>query len=352
MHSGDRKILPDSNRTVLIPPNVKKDRKQRLILYCAWLESEGCAWTAPDLRAYHDYLQTRATLSSESVKGYLSSVRGRYQSLLRDNDFLHQQAPSHLTATERDLWVAETRKRIEQALIDSDALIRAANWRTGRPDTGRPRLSREQAYALMMAPGYATLVGLRDTAIFTLMLCTGIREDELCALTVPDLAYESKRHGPCLHIAGNPSSRERLIPYGQLKWALWPVRAWLTQADIHEGAIFRAVYGNQRPPRPSPLSGRAVQNIFKGYPILIDGNLVTVTPHDLRRTYALRLYQAGLGLRRIRQYLGHATRESTEQVIGKTNLVVGQPVEPIYYGFDGETLSRLQHLAKERVRAQ
>ncbi len=72
--------------------------------------------------------------------------------------------------------------------------------------------------------------------------------------------------------------------------------------------------------RPGRLSLRAIQYILAAYPIMVDGELVTVRPHDLRRTSpapalarqrgardARRLYEAGITCTAVRRRL-EATR--------------------------------------------
>ena len=50
---------------------------------------------------------------------------------------------------------------------------------------------------------------------------------------------------------------------------------------------------------------------------MIDGELRTVKPHDLRRTYARNAYEFGMDLERIRQNLGHTSLQTTQTYIGE-----------------------------------
>jgi integrase len=56
--------------------------------------------------------------------------------------------------------------------------------------------------------------------------------------------------------------------------------------------------------------------ILNTYPIMIDGDLREVKPHDLRRTYARNAYEAGMDMERIRQNLGHTSIQTTQTYIG------------------------------------
>ncbi len=64
------------------------------------------------------------------------------------------------------------------------------------------------------------------------------------------------------------------------------------------------------------MTARSVQRMLKRYPISIDGVPTTVTPHDLRRSYARNLFLAGIPTEVIRQNLGHADVKTTQDYIG------------------------------------
>jgi integrase/recombinase XerD len=187
--------------------------------------------------------------------------------------------------------------------------------RQDRADDEHLRLTSAQASALMAAPGVRDLLGLRDTAVIALMLCTGVREAELSALEVDDLR---QRLGGelALHVRDGKGRKERLIPYGELEWVLAIVDKWLAAVRITAGPVFRGFYKARQKLRPGRLSARAIQYVLAGYPVMIEGALTTARPHDLRRTYARRLYEAGVDLVAIQQNLGHADVKTTLRYIG------------------------------------
>ena len=63
-----------------------------------------------------------------------------------------------------------------------------------------------------------------------------------------------------------------------------------------------------------------------------------VQPHDLRRTYARRLYAAGLVPVEIQQNLGHAGLKTTWGYSGTLSAAPRRP--PAVYAFDLSRLSR------------
>jgi integrase len=72
---------------------------------------------------------------------------------------------------------------------------------------------------------------------------------------------------------------------------------------------------------------------------MIDGQRRRVRPHDLRRTYARRLYEAGLDLVAIQQNLGHADVKTTLGYIG--TLDADRRRAPAVYSFDLRALDGL-----------
>jgi site-specific recombinase XerD len=150
--------------------------------------------------------------------------------------------------------------------------------------------------------------------MLALALCTGLREAELVGLDVGDLRQHLGGE-LALHVREGKGRKGRLVPYGELSWVLVLVDAWLDEAGIESGPVFRGLYRGGRV-RETRLTTRAVRYILRGYPIAISGDLVALAPHDLRRTYARLLYDHGTDLVAIQQNLGHAQIETTLGYIG------------------------------------
>ena len=105
---------------------------------------------------------------------------------------------------------------------------------------------------------------------------------EASALDVADLRQELGG-SLAIHVRHGKGDKSRLIPYGDLDWVLAIVDKWLQSAGIESGPVFRGLYkgGGLRPER---LSVRAIEYIVGAYPVAVNGDLVSVKPHDLRRT--------------------------------------------------------------------
>lgn len=329
---------------LLVPEDSDKDHKSRLQQFGVWLYSTQRSWTAPDLAAYRDMLMERG-LGPSSIQAHLATIRGRYARLLRNpqaREALYSAAYQQLvedgqaeTPANAKAYVDEAVARLEAALHPENApvtVIKQLDVAQG----DHLRLTAEQASTLLALPDTSTLKGIRDTALMAMMLCTGIREAELCAIQVDDLR---QRLGNvlALRVRRGKGARERLIPYGSLDWALVIVETWLQRAGIDDQTVFRSFFKSEKV-RPRALTTRAVQLILADYPVVVDGRLVVVRPHDLRRTYARRLYDAGVDLVAIQQNLGHAHLKTTLVYIGDLGAEQRQP--PVLYRFDLARLKR------------
>ncbi len=319
-------ILGD-NASVLLRDSDVKDVKSRLTMFVRWLDANGGVWYRPDLAAYRDHLMTEyqgangKPLSNTSITAHLSTIRGRYREIMDDNatrDRMYKLTSSSTSAGDRKAFVDEMLVRLENAINPARATVKITKVQDVE-DTAHLRLTVEQANDLLAAPGLGDIVGLRDTALIATLLCTGLREMELCMLHVDDLRG---RFGNtlALRVRQGKGAKARMVPYGAGEWCLAYVDKWLALAKITGGAVFRAFYkakvGAKPSVRPHALSVRAVQDILDRYPIFVDGRMVKVNPHDLRRTYARRLFDADVDPVAIQQNLGHSDLKTTLGYIG------------------------------------
>ena len=322
----DRAILPAALEHELDQAG-RRNVKSALKRFAEWLASEGRNWTAGNLGDYRAHLEAEYRLAPQTVNNHLSLIRGRYAVLLETkeaNTALRQQAAAYLERSGQDASAANVKAAVDMLKEDLAAGLSPRHnaevvKKQDRPDSDFVRLTEEQADKFLMLPDRATAPGLRDAAMIALMLATGIREQELCSLVVDDL--RQKQNGELsLLVRRGKGAKQRMIPYGGLDGALVIVDAWLKRAGITEGPVFRGFYKapKQGDPklRPGKLTNRQVNNILAQYPIMIDGKLTTVKPHDCRRTYARLLWKHGVKLEAIQKNLGHADPKTTEHYIG------------------------------------
>lgn len=307
-------VLVRDTHPLLLLSSGSKDAESRLQQFVAW-QHEREPWWQPDLAAYRDDLLADG-LSPASVSAYLGTVRGAYRKLLVSNmvrDQLYSMMDPELSAADRRAYVAEIIDRLSNAVHPSASPVKQVKVQD-EEDNKHLRLTIDQAQQLLAAPDTRTLLGLRDAAVIAVLLCTGIREDELCNLDVDDLRREFGEEVSLL-VRHGKGDKQRLVPYGDLVWCLDLVDAWMWSARIAEGPVFRGLArGNAV--RKGRLTTRSVQRILEKYPVWIGGQWVHVRPHDCRRTYARLMYESGMDLLALQQNMGHTDAATTKGYIG------------------------------------
>jgi site-specific recombinase XerD len=309
-----------------------KDESHRLRNYISWMDQSAVNWFSPDLTTYREYLlnhylgRNGKPLSPNSVKAHLSTIRSRYKSILRSNkirDYFFNNTPNELSPSDRKALVDEILERIRNAIDPDNSPVKTVA-RQDIYDDAHIRLTKQQVSELISQPNTGTLIGKRDLAILALLLCTGIREAELCALDIKDL---TKTFGGelSLHVRHGKGSKERLIPYGHLIWGLNLTQQWINSANITSDSVFRGFYRGGKRLRPTRLTVRAINQILDKYPVNVNDSLCKIAPHDIRRTYARQLYESNMDILAIRDNLGHVDSRTTLKYIGTMNVNQRKP---------------------------
>ena len=309
-----------ADNTVLFPSEADKNTVSRLRRFIDWMDYHSRPWWEPDLAAYRDFLlrvggNDGIGLAPSSVQAHLATIRGRYQYILRDRRFQIQlmkiaglkliETGYEDTPANRKAVADELRTVIQNAVHPSTAPVTVVVDQ----DPTHIRLTVAQANELIQAPD-----SLRDKAVISLLLATGIREGELCALHAEDLHDHMDDGSLALRVRHGKGAKSRKVPYGEHDTVLRVVAAWIHEAQITTGRVF-------------PITTRTVQRILERYPLFVDGKEIRARPHDLRRTYARRLYEAGVDLTAIQQNLGHADPKTTLGYIGELSADARKPPE-------------------------
>lgn len=177
---------------------------------------------------------------------------------------------------------------------------RAGNW-----------LTLEQAQALIDAPDPTTAKGLRDRALFAVLIGCGLRRSEVVSLEAGPRGHIQKRDGrwAIVDLTGK-GRRVRTIPIPA--WAYKALAAWTDAAGITAGPVFRPVYkGGQV--GPDAIDPQTVYDVLAEYRAAIDAP--TLAAHDLRRTFAALCKEAGASTRDIQALMGHSSEATTERYL-------------------------------------
>ena len=145
---------------------------------------------------------------------------------------------------------------------------------------------------------------LRDLAIVTLLLGTGIRVSECVGLDVEDIDFRNngirliRKGGSEMVVYFGPEVEKALKDYLEARKAISPLEG-------HEHALF---YSTQR----KRIGVQAVENLVKKYARAIT-TTKKITPHKLRSTYGTTLYQETGDIYLVADVLGHKDVNTTKK---------------------------------------
>ena len=145
---------------------------------------------------------------------------------------------------------------------------------------------------------------VRDLALLTLFLGTGIRVSECVGLDLNDVDF--KNGGIRIHRKGG---KEYTVYFGtEVEEALQKYveqRRQMVPSAGHENALFLSLQMKR-------ISVRSVENLVKKYAEIVNP-LKNISPHKLRSTYGTSLYQQTGDIYLVADVLGHADVNTTKK---------------------------------------
>jgi integrase/recombinase XerD len=157
--------------------------------------------------------------------------------------------------------------------------------------------------AVIDAPPPGSPPGVRDRAILELLYGAGLRVSELTGLDVDDVDLDEG----AVRVLGK-GSKERDVPIGRM--ARDAVDAYLRTARPalasarSRGALFLNTRGGR-------LTRQSCARLLAEH-ARAAGIRRTVTPHDLRHSFATHLLEGGADVRVVQELLGHASVATTQ----------------------------------------
>jgi site-specific recombinase XerD len=228
------------------------------------------------LAEFLDHLETTRSNGARSRNARLASLRSFYH-------YAALEAPQHAELIQRVLAIPY--KRLTRRLVNY--------------------LTRVEVEALLAAVDRSTWTGRRDHALLLVAMQTGLRLSELTGLRQKDAVLGAGAHVRC----EGKGRKERCTPLA--KSTVVVLKTWLQeQRDDESLYLFPSSSGGR-------LSADAVQHALAKHvtaachkcPSLAKKH---VTPHVLRHTAAMELFQAGVDRALIAIWLGHESLDTTQ----------------------------------------
>lgn len=151
---------------------------------------------------------------------------------------------------------------------------------------------------------YHTSTKVRDLALVTILLGTGMRVSECVGLNITDIDFMvngikiTRKGGNEVVLYFGDEVEQSLLHYLE-------IRNKITPLDGHEDALFLSLQKKR-------LSVRSIQNIVKKYSRLVT-NLKNISPHKLRSTYGTTLYRETGDIYLVADVLGHKDVNTTKK---------------------------------------
>lgn len=173
----------------------------------------------------------------------------------------------------------------------------------------RTVLTRKEVTILLDLPNENREIGLRDKILLSLMYASGARAQEICDLTVKNLQFY--QNGASLNIKGKGGKVRRI---GIPKACSIMLKRFLEHKKIIDKPE-RHIFSSQT---HEHMTVSCIEGIFKKYitiankenPSLFSAN--NYSPHSMRHTTASHMLEAGVPLVVIKNFLGHASLQSTQ----------------------------------------
>jgi integrase len=272
-------------------PHTKRAYRDAILCFLSWYrEQQMPGFSKATVQRYRCILEQRQ-LAPSSVKVRLAAIR-RLASEMADNGLLDPLSAAG----------------IEKVRGPSRRGIRSGNW-----------LALREVEELLSLPNNDTAIGKRDRALLGVLVGAGLRRAEAAALRFEDIQQREGRW-VIVDLIGK-HERVRTVPIPG--WCKVAIDLWAESLQLHSGQVLRPLN------RAGRISGQAltVEAIFqivKSYGALMN---VTISPHDLRRTFAKLAHKGRAGLEQIQFSLGHESVVTTESYIGARQDLADAPCD-------------------------
>ena len=171
-------------------------------------------------------------------------------------------------------------------------------------------MSEEAVAAVITQPNADTQKGLRDRFFMMLLYDTGARVQELIDVKLCDFRFGKT---PTVTLCGKPNKKLRTVPL--MEKTVAHLRQYMEvfhpKASNSDAPLFYTIAHG----KVNPMSDDCVRKFLKRYGTLAQKICIAVPdnvhPHLFRHSRAMHLYQRGMDLTLVSQWLGHANLSTT-----------------------------------------
>jgi len=234
-------------------------------LYQQGIESETGVGLA-DLERFLGWLNTDHELTNAGSRAnFVKALRGFYRFLVKERQIL--------TDPTQGLRYPKVPKRVHRVVLSKQELAR-----------------------LLSVPNQKTALGVRDAVVLRLMAMAGLRISELEVLETSRVDLGNRE----VLVRKGKGGKDRVVFFdGATREVLERYLSWARPRLLKQPALRLVIGPKGRPVGEIVLRKIVRENVAKA------GIRRRVTPHSLRRTFAVLLLQGGCNLKAIAEIMGH-----------------------------------------------
>jgi integrase/recombinase XerD len=182
-------------------------------------------------------------------------------------------------------------------------------------------LSRQQARQLLESIETVTLLGIRDKAMLSLMIRTGLRRMDVISATVGALGEQQGHKTLRVRSKGNKDRLIKIPPEVSRHLDAWREGAKVIRQETEKTPLFCGLVKSGRGKEAryimyrdgqQPLAEKAVWKIVARR-VSAAGITENITPHSTRHTFITLALDAGAPLHKVQVAAGHADPRTTER---------------------------------------
>jgi site-specific recombinase XerD len=195
-------------------------------------------------------------------------------------------------------------------------------------------LSEKALAALLRQPNGKSRLGTRDRFFMVLLYDTGARIQEILDLRLKDLHLSDSV--PCVYLTGK-GGKTRAVPllpktvqHLELYMGHFHAQKPQNREDLLFYTVIKGKTGKMSPDNVSCFLNRYARSARQICPEIPE----RVNPHLFRHTRAMHLYQVGMPLSYIKDFLGHASVNTTDIYAAADLKMMRQALEKAYVNDD------------------